>query len=130
MRISDWSSDVCSSDLAAAAGGVILLSDIDGLYDNNPALPGANHIARIERIDAAIEAMADTGSASGMGSGGMVSKIAAARIANAAGAPLAIASGRIDRPLPTEARPTLRSEERSGGKEWVSKFRSRWSPYH
>src|SRR3546814_12436927 len=89
MRISDWSSDVCSSDLndsvateeirfgdndrlaarvaqAAAAGGVILLSDIDGLYDKNPALPGANHIARIERIDAAIEAMADTGSASGL----------------------------------------------------------------
>src|SRR3546814_11214681 len=106
MRISDWSSDVCSSDLAAAAGGVILLSDIDGLYDNNPALPGANHIARIERIDAAIEAMADTGSASGMGSGGMVSKIAAARIAHAAGAHLATASGRHERPLPTEARHT------------------------
>src|SRR3546814_7893946 len=127
MRISDWSSDVCSSDLndsvateeirfgdndrlaarvaqAAAAGGVILLSDIDGLYDKNPALPGANHIARIERIDAAIEAMADTGSASGMGSGGMVSKNAAASIANAAGARPAIASGRIDKSRSNEAR--------------------------
>src|SRR3546814_14573237 len=113
MRISDWSSDVCSSDLAAAAGGVILLSDIDGLYDKNPALPGANHIARIERIDAAIEAMADTGSASGLGSGGMVSKIAAARIATAAGAHLAIASGRIHRPLSPEARHTLFSPHRT-----------------
>jgi glutamate 5-kinase len=81
---------------AAGAQGVVLLSDVDGLYDRNPALPGAQHIARIERIDAAIEAMADKGSASGMGSGGMVSKIAAARIANAAGAHLAIASGRVD----------------------------------
>lgn len=89
---------------AAAAGAVILLSDIDGLYDCNPSRPGARHIERIERIDASIEAMADSGSASGMGSGGMVSKIAAARIANSAGADLAILSGRIDRPLSTPAR--------------------------
>ena len=92
---------------AAGAHGVILLSDVDGLYDRNPALPDAAHIARIERIDAATEAMADHRSASGMGSGGMVSKIAAARIATAAGAHLAIASGRIDRPLSTAARHSL-----------------------
>lgn len=92
---------------AARAQGVVLLSDIDGLYDRNPALPGAEHIARIERIDAAIEAMADRGSASGMGSGGMVSKIAAARIATGAGVALAIASGRVDRPLSAKARHTL-----------------------
>src|SRR3546814_6106136 len=109
MRISDWSSDVCSADLlaarvaqAAGAGGVVLLSDSDGLYDRNPAQPGAQHIARVERVDAAIEAMADGKSASGMGSGGMVSKIAAARIANAAGAHLAIASDQAARPLSTE----------------------------
>src|SRR3546814_1433976 len=57
---------------AAGAGGVVLLSDIDGLYDRNPAKPGAQHIARVERVDAAIEAMADGKSASGMGSGGRV----------------------------------------------------------
>ncbi|KTE28210.1 MULTISPECIES: glutamate 5-kinase [unclassified Sphingopyxis] len=107
---------------AAAAGGVILLSDIDGLYDRNPALPGATHIARIERIDDAIEAMADAGSASGMGSGGMVSKIAAARIANAAGAHLAIASGHVDRPLSTEARHSLFVAEKgaSARKAWLA----------
>jgi glutamate 5-kinase len=44
---------------AAGAQGVVLLSDVDGLYDRNPALPGAEHIARVERIDGAIEAMAD-----------------------------------------------------------------------
>lgn len=107
---------------AAGAGGVILLSDIDGLYDRNPADPTAQHIPRVERIDAAIEAMADGGSASGMGSGGMVSKIAAARIAASAGASLAIASGRIERPLSTPARHTLFVAEggASARKAWLA----------
>ncbi|WP_374294196.1 glutamate 5-kinase [Sphingomonas sp.] len=92
---------------AAGAGGVVLLSDVDGLYDANPHTnPAARHIARVETIDA-VAGMADAGSASGMGSGGMVSKIAAARIATSAGTHLAIASGRIDHPLATEARHTL-----------------------
>src|SRR3546814_6300309 len=52
----------------------------------------------------------------------MVSKIAAARIANAAGAHLAIASGRIDRPLSTEARHTLFAAGRgaSARKAWLA----------
>ena len=97
---------------AAGAAGVILLSDVDGLYDRNPALPGGSHIARVERLDAAVLAMADARSGSGMGSGGMVSKLAAARIATAAGIPLAIASGRVERPLSREARHTLFTAER------------------
>ncbi|MFC3581734.1 glutamate 5-kinase [Sphingomonas hylomeconis] len=107
---------------AAGAQGVVLLSDVDGLYDRNPALAGAVHVARVERIDGAIEAMADRGSASGMGSGGMVSKIAAARIANAAGAHLAIASGRIANPLSKAARHTLFVAERSAParKAWLA----------
>ena len=107
---------------AAGAQGVVLLSDIDGLYDRNPALPGAQHVARIERIDASIEAMADRGSASGMGSGGMVSKIEAARIANAAGAHLAIASGRVDHPLSAEARHSLFVAEKAARarKAWLA----------
>ena len=107
---------------AAGAGGVVLLSDVDGLYDRNPALSGAVHIARIERIDAAVEAMADRGSASGMGSGGMVSKIGAARIANSAGADLAIASGRIEHPLSTAARHSLFVAEKgaSARKAWLA----------
>jgi glutamate 5-kinase len=107
---------------AASAQGVVLLSDVDGLYDRNPALPGAEHIARVEKIDTSIEAMADRGSASGMGSGGMVSKIAAARIANAAGASLAIVSGRIERPLSTAARHTLFVAEKAATarKAWLA----------
>ena len=118
---------------AAGAQGVVLLSDVDGLYDRNPALPGATHIARVERIDAAVEAMADAASGSGMGSGGMVSKIAAARIATGAGVPLAIVSGRIERPLAivsgrierplsTEARHTMFLPEKaaSARKAWLA----------
>ncbi|WP_394652828.1 glutamate 5-kinase [uncultured Sphingomonas sp.] len=107
---------------AAGAKGVVLLSDIDGLYDRNPALPGAVHIPRVERIDGEIAAMADTGSASGMGSGGMVSKVVAARIAAAAGAHLAITSGRIDRPLSTAARHTIFVAEKaaSARKAWLA----------
>ena len=107
---------------AAQAQAVVLLSDVDGLYDRNPALPGARHVARVERIDARIVAMADGGSGSGMGSGGMVSKIAAARIANAAGARLAIASGRVDRPLSGEARHTLFVSDRTATarKAWLA----------
>ena len=92
---------------AARADGIVLLSDVDGLYDRNPAQLGARHIPVVERIDPTIEAMADGGSASGMGSGGMTSKLAAARIATRAGIALAIASGRADRPLSTDARHTL-----------------------
>lgn len=107
---------------AAGARGVVLLSDIDGLYDRNPADPEARHIAHIAAIDARIEAMADTRSASGMGSGGMVSKIAAARIAGSAGADLAIVSGRIERPLSTPARHSLFTAERgaSARKAWLA----------
>ncbi|WP_380875183.1 glutamate 5-kinase [Sphingomonas sp. DBB INV C78] len=85
---------------AASARGVILLSDIDGLYTANPARdPDARLVPEVTRLDARIRAMADTGSASGMGSGGMVSKLEAARIAMSAGTHLAIISGKIDHPL-------------------------------
>jgi glutamate 5-kinase len=107
---------------AAGAQGVLLLSDVDGLYDRNPALPGAAHIARVEQIDRSVEGMADGGSGSGMGSGGMTSKIAAARIANAAGAHLAIASGRSERPLSEDARHTMFVADRAAParKAWLA----------
>ena len=84
---------------AAGAGGVVLLSDIDGLYTANPALdPAAELIPMVERL-AAVEGMADARSGSGLGSGGMVAKVQAARIALAAGVHLAIIDGRVDHPL-------------------------------
>ena len=85
---------------AARASGVILLSDVDGLYTANPAAdPAAVLIPEVRTIDARIAAMADGGSASGMGSGGMVSKLQAAKISQASGIDLAIVSGKRHDPL-------------------------------
>ncbi len=85
---------------AARADAVVLLSDVDGLYTANPQVDAsAMLVERVERIDSAIEAMADGGSGSGMGSGGMLSKIEAAKIATGAGAHLAIITGHRDAPL-------------------------------
>lgn len=85
---------------AAGASGVILLSDVDGLYTANPSRDStATLIPLVTKITAEITAMADSDSGSGLGSGGMAAKIAAARIAAAAGIHLAIADGRLDHPL-------------------------------
>jgi glutamate 5-kinase len=78
---------------------LVLLSDIDGLYTANPHIdPDAQFIARVLEITPAIEAMAG-GSGSDMGSGGMQTKIAAAKIAVAAGCHLCIALGSVEHPL-------------------------------
>lgn len=84
---------------AAGAAGVILLSDVDGLYDRNPADPGAMLVPEVARIDGRIRIMVAEGSSSGMGSGGMASKIDAADIATRAGIGLTITSGLRDHPL-------------------------------
>ena len=84
---------------AARASAVLLLSDVDGLFDRNPAEPGARLLAEVHGVTAEIHAMATGGSSSGMGSGGMTSKLQAAEIAERAGIALAIASGLHDAPL-------------------------------
>ena len=99
IRFGDNDRLAARAGAAAGASGVVLLSDVDGLYDRDPREPGAVHISLVERIDRRIVAMAGSGSGSGMGSGGMASKVQAARIATAAGAHLAIVSGQAERPL-------------------------------
>lgn len=84
---------------AAGASGVILLSDVDGLFDRAPHLPGATLLPTIEKIDGRVRVMVAEGSSSGMGSGGMASKLDAADIATRAGIGLVIASGLRDHPL-------------------------------
>jgi len=83
----------------ASADTLVLLSDIDGLYTANPGVDAdAQHIAAVDAITPAIEAMA--GAALNVdSSGGMVTKIAAARIALQAGCRMAIASGKAAHPL-------------------------------
>ncbi|MFI4889096.1 MAG: glutamate 5-kinase [Steroidobacterales bacterium] len=78
---------------------LVLLSDIDGLYSANPSEdPGAAFIAEVRSITPQVEAMAG-GVGSTMGSGGMQTKIAAARIAVGAGCHLCIAKGAHQHPL-------------------------------
>lgn len=84
---------------AAGADGVILLSDVDGLYDRDPRDPEARLVPEVPAIDGPIRMMVTGTSSSGMGSGGMVSKIDAADIATRAGIGLAIASGLRKHPL-------------------------------
>ncbi len=84
---------------AAGASAVLLLSDVDGLFDRNPAAAGATRLAEVRGVTPQIHAMASGGGASGMGSGGMTSKLQAAEIAERAGIALAIASGLVEAPL-------------------------------
>ena len=84
---------------AARASAVLLLSDIDGLYDRHPREAGARMIPVVEGVTPEVHAMASAESNSGMGSGGMVSKLQAAEIAELAGISLVIGNGQHDRPL-------------------------------
>jgi glutamate 5-kinase len=87
----------------ASADCLVLLSDIDGLYSADPAAdpgtgPQPTFISKVLQITPEIEAMAG-GASSGVGTGGMATKIMAARIALNAGCSLCIASGRQQSPL-------------------------------
>jgi glutamate 5-kinase len=83
----------------ASADCLVLLSDIDGLYTADPHRdPRAQFIERVMRVTPEIEAMAGR-SNSEVGSGGMATKIAAARIAVNAGCHMCIASGHQRHPL-------------------------------
>ena len=80
---------------------LVLLSDVDGLYTADPrSNPDAQHLPRIGRLTPEIEAMAGGANAvTGVGTGGMATKIAAARIASAAGCATVITLGHRPSPL-------------------------------
>jgi glutamate 5-kinase len=79
---------------------LIILSDVDGLYTGHPAKdPEARHMPYVEAITEEVESWATGASAAGIGSGGMRTKIAAARIASAFGCTTIIASGHGEHPL-------------------------------
>ncbi|MFI4936289.1 MAG: glutamate 5-kinase [Caulobacterales bacterium] len=78
---------------------LVLLSDVDGLYTADPRRDtGARHIPRVQALTPDIEAM---GGGAHVGSGGMATKLAAVRIAAAAGCSTLIALGH--RPAPLQA---------------------------
>ena len=88
--------DTLSAVVAALTGAdlLILMSDIDGLYTDDPNKnPEAKFIECVPKIDKSLYNMAK-GSGSDFGTGGMVTKIDAARIATDAGCDMIIANGK------------------------------------
>jgi glutamate 5-kinase len=81
-----------------SADCLVLLSDIDGLYTAPPGRAGAAFVPEVTEITPEIEAMAGR-SGSAIGSGGMVTKLEAAKIALAAGCHMVIAAGHGLHPL-------------------------------
>ncbi len=109
-----------------SADTLILLSDIDGLYTADPRSdPAARHIPAVAQMTPEIEAMAGE-APPGYSSGGMVTKLAAARIAVGAGCRMAIANGRRLHPLKAleeDARATWflpASGPRTARKAWIA----------
>jgi glutamate 5-kinase len=82
---------------------LVLLSDVEALYDADPRRPGARRITVVNGEDDLAGLDVGRKGASGVGTGGMVTKIDAARIATAAGVPTVLASA-------TEARAALSGE--------------------
>src|SRR3546814_16311957 len=108
MRISDWSSDVCSSDLGKKGEVTQRLKNLGSLSPDERREAGQNLNRVKDAIAEAIEARrAD-----------LEESALEAKLAGEA----------VDITLPS--RPAERSAERRVGKECVSTCRSRWSPYH
>jgi len=105
---------------------LVLLSDIDGLYTADPRRdPAAVHVPVVSEIGAEIESMAG-GANPGHGSGGMTTKLAAARIAASAGCATLVTLGRRSSPLRAVeegARATLfqpRTTPAAAYKAWIA----------
>lgn len=82
-----------------SADCLVLLSDVDGLYTADPSRdPQAQFVSRVLQLTPEIEAMAG-GANSNVGTGGMATKLAAARIAFNAGCAMCIANGHPLHPL-------------------------------
>src|SRR5512146_966096 len=77
---------------------LVLLSDVDGLYDKPPGQAGAKRVPVVARVTPEIEAMAGA-SESETARGGMLTKIEAGKIATTAGTHMIIASGHVPHPL-------------------------------
>ncbi|HWL80226.1 MAG TPA: glutamate 5-kinase [Roseomonas sp.] len=108
------------------ADALVLLSDIDGLYTADPRNdPEARHLPVIERITDEIMAMGGE-PPPGYSSGGMRTKLIAARIATGAGCAMAIALGKREHPLQALVEGARCSwflpapEGRSARKQWIA----------
>ena len=88
--------DTLSAIVAALVGAdaLVLLSDIDGLYTDNPATnPDAKLVEYVDDVDTVLD-MASSETGSNVGTGGMTTKLRAAQIASACGADMIITNGK------------------------------------
>lgn len=93
-RLAARVASMCEADL------LFLLSDIDGLYSEDPRHnKNARFIDRVDEITPEIENMAGEPVSTGFGSGGMVTKIAAANIAMTGGCNMVISNGVLNNPI-------------------------------
>jgi glutamate 5-kinase len=109
-----------------SADCLILLSDVDGLYDADPSgNKAATLIPEVHEITPRIEALAGE-AVTAFGSGGMVTKLAAARICMAAGCATLIANGHTERPIDAVESGSActwfipRSTPRAARKQWIA----------
>src|SRR3546814_16394330 len=107
MRISDWSSDVCSSDLGHCASSISIPNKLQNFFLEMTAQNSAALYASLFSFSK--------------------EKPIPIRSPDAVSTRRATAKG-FRWPSPKTLR-GLRSEERRVRKEWVSRWRSRWSPY-
>ena len=97
LRTSFGDNDRLAALVATLLGAplLVLLSDVDGLFDRHPSEPEARVLREVAVIDAGVEALARD-RPGGLSKGGMASKLTAARIVTEAGGACVIAPGRVD----------------------------------
>lgn len=78
------------------ADNLVILTSVDGLYDRNPEEPDARHVPVVEDVSEYLEV---TSSVSALGTGGMLTKMRAANMAQNAGCTTLIGKGEVDRPI-------------------------------
>jgi glutamate 5-kinase len=82
-----------------AKSALIILSDVEGVFDRDPKLPGATVVREIAAVDRSVLGLA-TAHNSAVSKGGMASKLKVAQFVTQSGTPVVIAGGRIDNVLP------------------------------
>jgi len=80
------------------ADALVLLTDVDGLYDRSPKLPGARRIARVDG-PGDLDGIEVTTRSNGVGTGGMVSKLQSAAIASESGIPVVVTTAENAAPV-------------------------------
>ncbi len=98
LKMGDNDSLAVSTAQLVDADAVVILSDVEGLFDRPPSQAGAQLISEVREVSSEVAGMAG-GSSSGVGTGGMSSKVNAARAAGLANIPLLVAYGKRDNVL-------------------------------